>query len=143
MNIKCSAWIVKTIFRPLPKAAAKIEPVFSRTSPTTGALSYFSVTTLVCVLYGIFLLPFFYVRYAVIREGATMSGPNPNPSCPSLPWRFTSSLIMGLTGSLSRAFYYGLNNVEVVGLEGFMQTLDRRKDIEGREKGLITGIWDH
>jgi monolysocardiolipin acyltransferase len=72
-----------------------------------------------------------------------MSGPNSNPSCPSLPWRFTSSLIMGLTGSLSRAFYYGLNNVEVVGLNGFLQTLDRRKDIDGREGGLITGIWDH
>jgi monolysocardiolipin acyltransferase len=72
-----------------------------------------------------------------------MSGPNPNPSCPSLPWRFASSLIMGLTGSLSRAFYYGLNNVEVVGLDGFLKTLDRRKDVDGRERGLITGIWDH
>jgi monolysocardiolipin acyltransferase len=72
-----------------------------------------------------------------------MSGPNSNPSCPSLPWRFTSSLIMGLTGSLSRAFYYGLNNVEVVGLNGFLQTLDRRKDVDGRERGLITGICDH
>jgi monolysocardiolipin acyltransferase len=50
---------------------------------------------------------------------------------------------MGLTGSLSRAFYYGLNNVEVVGLDGFLQTLDRRKDVDGRERGLITGICDY
>lgn len=61
------------------------------------------------------------------------------PSAPSLPWRFTSSLIMGLTGGLSRVFYYGLNRVEVIGLEKFMHTIDRRKDVEGRTRGLITG----
>jgi len=48
---------------------------------------------------------------------------------------------MGLTGSLSRGFYYGLNKVEVFGLDGFLHTLDRRKDVEGRERGLITGIY--
>ena len=63
-----------------------------------------------------------------------------SPSSPSLPWRFTSSLIMGLTGGLSRVFYYGLNRVEVFGLEKFIHTLDRRKDLEARERGLITGI---
>lgn len=47
---------------------------------------------------------------------------------------------MGLTGGLSRVFYYGLNRVEVVGLDRFLQTLDKRKDIEGRERGLITGM---
>ncbi len=71
-----------------------------------------------------------------------MSSPNAlPPSSPSLPWRLTSSVIMGLTGSLSRGFYYGLNKVEVFGLDGFLQTLDRRKDVEGRERGLITGIY--
>jgi hypothetical protein len=70
-------------------------------------------------------------------EGA-MSYPNP-PFTPSLPWRTTSSIVMGLTGALSRAFYYGLNHIEVIGLDDFLQTLDKRKDIEGRERGLITG----
>ena len=46
---------------------------------------------------------------------------------------------MGLTGSLSRGFLYGLNYVEVIGLEKFLETLDKRKDIESRERGLITG----
>jgi monolysocardiolipin acyltransferase len=46
---------------------------------------------------------------------------------------------MGLTGSLSRGFLYGLNRIEVVGLDRFLETLDRREDIDGRERGLITG----
>lgn len=61
------------------------------------------------------------------------------PQSPSLPWRFTSSMIMGLTGALSRGFLYGLNKTETVGLDKFLQTLDKRKDVEGRERGLITG----
>ena len=69
-----------------------------------------------------------------------MSSSNPPPASPSLPWRFTSSLIMGLTGSISRSFLYGLNRIEVFGLEGLLETLDRRKDIDGRERGLITGM---
>src|SRR4051812_36718279 len=61
------------------------------------------------------------------------------PLRPSLPWRCTSSLIMGVTGAISRCFYYGFNNMEVIGLEKFKETLDRRKDPESRERGLITG----
>jgi monolysocardiolipin acyltransferase len=48
---------------------------------------------------------------------------------------------MGLTGSISRGFLYGLNRIEVFGLDGFLETLDRRKDVEGRERGLITGTF--
>ena len=71
-----------------------------------------------------------------------MSAPIPSPSkpTPSAPWRFGSSLIMGLTGSISRGFLYGLNNTEAIGLDRFLQTLDQRKDVDGRERGLITGI---
>lgn len=58
---------------------------------------------------------------------------------PSLPWRMSSSMIMGLTGGLSRAFLYGLNHVEVVGLDRFLSLLDRRKDVDARERGLVTG----
>ncbi|CZR61291.1 related to human BTHS gene involved in Barth syndrome [Phialocephala subalpina] len=60
------------------------------------------------------------------------------PSSPSLPWRFSSSLIMGLTGGLSRSFSYGLNHMEVTGLDRFIATLDKRRDVERRERGLIT-----
>jgi len=73
-----------------------------------------------------------------MREGA-MSPPNTSPTSPSLPWRLGSSVIMGLTGSMSRAFLYGLNYMEVSGLERFIETLDKRKDVKGRERGLITG----
>ena len=69
-----------------------------------------------------------------------MSNPSgPPPAMPSLPWQFTSSLIMGLTGSISRGFLYGLNRIEVIGLDRFLETLDKRQDIDGRERGLITG----
>ncbi|TVY32383.1 Lysophosphatidylcholine acyltransferase [Lachnellula subtilissima] len=69
-----------------------------------------------------------------------MSTPPPPPSTPSLslPWRFSSSLIMGLTGSLSRGFLFGMNRTEVVGLDRFLETLDNRKNVEGRARGLIT-----
>ncbi|KAI1648556.1 uncharacterized protein F4817DRAFT_334321 [Daldinia loculata] len=70
-----------------------------------------------------------------------MSNSNPNKlplQQPSLPWRMTSSVIMGLTAALSRGFLYGLNSVEVTGLERFLEVLDKRKDVEKRQRGLIT-----
>jgi hypothetical protein len=46
---------------------------------------------------------------------------------------------MGLTGTLSKGFLYGLNYMEVIGLDRFLETLNKRKDVEGRERGLLTG----
>jgi monolysocardiolipin acyltransferase len=46
---------------------------------------------------------------------------------------------MGVTGVLSRSFLLGLSNTEVVGLERFIEVLDKRKDIASRERGLLTG----
>ncbi len=63
------------------------------------------------------------------------------PIRPGLPWRFGSSLIMGISGLLSRAFLYGASTTEVRGLDEFVKILDHRKDIEGRERGLITGVY--
>ena len=60
---------------------------------------------------------------------------------PSLPWRIASSAVMGLTCAASRGFLYGLNSVEVIGLERFLAVLDRRKDVEARRQGLITGAF--
>ncbi|KAI0543862.1 acyltransferase [Xylaria curta] len=57
---------------------------------------------------------------------------------PSPPWRMTSSMAMGLTAALSRIFLYGLNSVEVTGLQRFLDILDKRKDVEARQRGLLT-----
>ncbi|KAI1820994.1 acyltransferase [Xylaria intraflava] len=62
----------------------------------------------------------------------------PPPARPTLPWRVTSSLVMGLTASLSRVFLYGLNTVEVTGLQRFLDILDRREDVNKRQRGLLT-----
>lgn len=60
------------------------------------------------------------------------------PLMPSLSWRFLSSLIMGVTGSMSRIFLYGFNQTEVTGLEKFLEKLDARSDVDGRKRGLVT-----
>ena len=61
------------------------------------------------------------------------------PAAPSLPWRIGSSTVMGVVGTLTRAFMYGLNSTETHGLETFLEVLDKRKDVDQRERGLITG----
>ena len=62
---------------------------------------------------------------------------------PSLPWRIGSSIVMGVAGALSRTFLLAGNKLEVEGLDGFLELLDKRKDVEGRERGLITGMLQH
>ncbi|KAF2233515.1 acyltransferase-domain-containing protein [Viridothelium virens] len=52
--------------------------------------------------------------------------------------RFASSLVIGLSGFLCRAFLYTLNRTETHGLDRFLRLLDERKNVEGRTKGLIT-----
>lgn len=61
------------------------------------------------------------------------------PAAPSLPWRIGSSAVMGVVGALTRTFMYGLNSTETHGLESFLEVLDKRKDVDQRERGLITG----
>jgi monolysocardiolipin acyltransferase len=46
---------------------------------------------------------------------------------------------MGAVGALCRGFLYGLSNTEVHGLDGFLELLDERENVERRERGLITG----
>lgn len=62
-----------------------------------------------------------------------------NPSQPSLPWRIGSCIVMGVTGTLSRMFLFGVNTTEVHGLGGFLELLEQRRDIDNRRRGLITG----
>ncbi|OCK75653.1 hypothetical protein K432DRAFT_308032 [Lepidopterella palustris CBS 459.81] len=64
--------------------------------------------------------------------------PEEQPLSPSLPWRTSSSITMAFVGLLSRGFLYGLSRTETNGLDGFLKLLDQRKDVKGRERGLIT-----
>lgn len=48
-------------------------------------------------------------------------------------------MTMGLTGSISKLFLQGLNNVEVVGLDKFVKLLESRSDPYERQRGLLTG----
>ncbi|KAK3399237.1 hypothetical protein B0T20DRAFT_392253 [Sordaria brevicollis] len=60
------------------------------------------------------------------------------PHSPNLGSRIASVAIMGLTGVISRTFLYGLNDIEVKGLDRFKALLDSREDPERRERGLLT-----
>jgi monolysocardiolipin acyltransferase len=59
---------------------------------------------------------------------------------PSLQWRAVSALTIALTGMASKAFLGLACTKEVHGLDGFAKLLDERKDVDGRERGLLTGI---
>jgi hypothetical protein len=69
-----------------------------------------------------------------------MPAPAP-PTQPSLPWRTSSSIIMGITGMLVRGFMFGTNTTKVHGLDQFTKLLDERMVVEERQRGLITGWW--
>jgi len=45
---------------------------------------------------------------------------------------------MGVAGALSRIFVHGASSTEVHGLDGFLELLDKRRDIDRRERGLLT-----
>ena len=62
-----------------------------------------------------------------------------HPTSPSLPWRVGSVMAMAFSGSISRAFLFGLNRTQVHGLDNFLEVLEERADIDGRDRGLITG----
>lgn len=59
------------------------------------------------------------------------------PARAGLGHRLASAAVMGSVGMASRLFLYGLNRVEVTGLDNLLGTLDRRKQ-QGRERGLLT-----
>lgn len=66
-----------------------------------------------------------------------MSGSAP-PTRPSLPWRLGSMAVMTTVGALSRGFLYGLNRVEITGLQNLLGALDRREKEGGKKRGLLT-----
>ena len=63
-----------------------------------------------------------------------------DPPPPSLLWRAGSTAIMGITGSLTRAFMHVANWQDAHGLNGFLELLDKRANVDGRQRGLITGM---
>jgi monolysocardiolipin acyltransferase len=62
---------------------------------------------------------------------------------PSLPWRIGSALVMGVVGSITRVVLFGANRTEVHGLEEFLELLDGKRNIEGRQRGLVTSKLSH
>jgi monolysocardiolipin acyltransferase len=58
---------------------------------------------------------------------------------PSLQWRAASTATLALVGVASKAFLAFGCTKEVNGLDGFIKVLDERRDVEGRERGLLTG----
>lgn len=54
-------------------------------------------------------------------------------------WRGSSAMVMGLTGTISKGFLNVLNDIEVTGLDKFIELLESRTDPFERQRGLITG----
>ncbi|KXJ97717.1 hypothetical protein Micbo1qcDRAFT_156691 [Microdochium bolleyi] len=57
---------------------------------------------------------------------------------PSLPARLASSATITFITAVCRTYLYGLNTVEVTGLDRFLDILDEREDPATRRRGLIT-----
>ncbi|PSR90402.1 hypothetical protein BD289DRAFT_217130 [Coniella lustricola] len=55
-------------------------------------------------------------------------------------WRGSSAMVMGITGMLSKSFLNGCSNLEVIGLDKFVELLESRQDPYERQRGLITGM---
>ena len=47
---------------------------------------------------------------------------------------------MGVAGAISRIFVHGASSTEVHGLDGFLELLDKRRDTDRRESGLLTSM---
>ncbi|KAF2763863.1 hypothetical protein EJ03DRAFT_283243 [Teratosphaeria nubilosa] len=72
-----------------------------------------------------------------------MATPQERPYQPTLPWRITSAVNVGVVGFLCRSFLYGLNRTQVRGLDQLLELLDSREDEQTRTKGLITVVSNH
>lgn len=68
------------------------------------------------------------------------AGDEEQPERPSALWRAASRVTTTAVGSLARSFLNVFCEVEVFGLEEFQRLLDSRWDVQGRERGLVTGM---
>lgn len=64
--------------------------------------------------------------------------PEEQPAAPSAPWRAGSAFVMGAVGLLCRGFL-AMSKTDTHGLDNFVKLLEEREDVEGRQRGLITG----
>jgi monolysocardiolipin acyltransferase len=60
------------------------------------------------------------------------------PAAPSGLWRASSTVVIGAVGLLCGGFLRVLSRRESHGMDKFLELLDERADVEGRERGLIT-----
>lgn len=88
---------------------------------------------------GLRLSVYIGVRLCCYGHKLPLSLMSEDPAPPSLPWRASSATVIGIIGTLTRAFMHGLNTQEGHGHEGFLRLLDERADIGTRQRGLITG----
>jgi monolysocardiolipin acyltransferase len=65
--------------------------------------------------------------------------PDEQPAAPSAPWRAGSAFVMGAVGLLCRGFLM-MSKTETHGLEKFVKLMEEREDVEGRQRGLVTGM---
>lgn len=65
-------------------------------------------------------------------------GAQQGPEQPDLSHRVGSRLVMGAVGILVRSFMYGLSKPQINGLDKFLELLDERRNINERQRGLIT-----
>jgi hypothetical protein len=66
---------------------------------------------------------------------------NPEDAAPSWHWRLSSRIVMCAIGLTSKAFLRWCSNCTVTGRDAFIKLLEERQDINGRTKGLLTGMF--
>jgi hypothetical protein len=66
---------------------------------------------------------------------------NPEDAAPSWHWRISSRIVMCAIGLTSKAFLRWCSNCTVTGRDAFVKLLEERQDINGRTKGLLTGMF--
>ena len=75
----------------------------------------------------------------MLRFHLSMGEPADGSLPPSLPWRFSSVMVMGFIGTLTRLFMHGPNSQKAHGLNDFLNLIDDREDARRRTRGLLTG----
>ncbi|KAF2100918.1 hypothetical protein NA57DRAFT_65256 [Rhizodiscina lignyota] len=61
-----------------------------------------------------------------------------HPERPSVLWRGASTLTTTVVGAFARTFLFTFCKLEIHGLEAFIDLLESRWDVNGRQRGLIT-----
>lgn len=65
----------------------------------------------------------------------------PGTAAPSWHWRLASRVVMGGIAFTARAFLTFCAKIETHGKDEFVRLLDERRDVNGRTRGLLTGMY--